>query len=142
MMISGGKTKRDRIMTMINNRQIKALISQSGPVRYEYFIKRAADSAKLWSLYKDGWSLASTDNENFVFPVWPSREFAEINTIGDWIGYIPREINMDDFLNTILPELKTEKISVAVFYTPQDKGVVVAIDRLLNDLKIELQKYE
>lgn len=126
---------------MNDAKYIASLLSQPAPRRYEHFIKRAADHEEVWGLYKDGWAMASTNDGRQVFPVWPAKEFAELCATGDWAGCAPREMSVYDFMEDVLPTLQDEHAEVGVFSTPQDKGVVPTIDRLLEDLRTELHRF-
>jgi hypothetical protein len=58
--------------------------------RYKYFIKKAADSQTVWSLWNNGWALLG-DDEGEAVPVWPHAKFAEAFALGEWDGYTARK---------------------------------------------------
>jgi len=129
-------------MRIINQQQIKAVIALTGPKRYSHFIKFVADTEEVWGLYRDGWALAATNDENkLVLPVWPAKEYAAICKKNHWSDYEPRSIYLSDFMESILPDLESQGILPCIFYLPTDKGVVPELKLLLNDLQEELDKY-
>lgn len=126
---------------MNDARYTAAMLSQPGPSRYEHFIKRAADFEQVWGLYKDGWAMASTNDGQQVFPVWPSKEFAALCATGDWAACEPKAISVYELIEDVVPTLEEEKTAIGIFPTPNDKGVVPALNQLLADLNAELQRY-
>jgi hypothetical protein len=126
----------------MNPKQIEAVLKLSAPKRYDHFIKVVADRQQAWSLFADGWALASTTEGKLVFPLWPEREYAEIAAVDDWAGYQPREIDMEDILVGLLPSLCERETIIAVFPTPDDKGVLPEIATFEADLRNELAKFE
>jgi hypothetical protein len=127
---------------MSEPQRIMSLLSQPGPIRYEHFIKRAADTQHVWGLFSDGWALARRDDGAQVFPVWPSPELAALCASGDWAGYQPRDIPIADFLDELLPQLKKDGVYPGIFYTPTGQGVLPEHQQLTDDLHAELAKYE
>jgi hypothetical protein len=122
-------------------RQIEAVLQLPGPKRYAHFIKVVADRQSAWGLYADGWALASTDEGDRVFPLWPAQEYAKLASTNDWTGYCPREIDIGDLFNGLLPSLLEHKTLLGIFPTPTDKGVVPDIATFEKDLRRELTKF-
>ena len=122
--------------------EVSAILRLDGADRYEHFLKRVADFEELWSLWSDGWALMSDDAGNELAPVWPHACYAEICAKGPWQNYEPRAITLDAWLLRWIPGLERDNRNVAVFPTPEQKGVVVSPDRLLNDLQRELESYQ
>lgn len=107
--------------------------------RYEYFIKRVADSQSLWSLWSDGWALMG-DDEGEAVPVWPHPRFAEAFATGEWDGYSPQRIGLDDWLAKWIPGMETDRRRVAVF--PAEGATTKATPaQLRHDLEREMAKY-
>lgn len=79
----------------INDKKLQSVIALPAPKRYDHFIKVVADQEKIWGLYKDGWALAETDDDNSsVFPMWPAKEYAVLCAVGDWAGYEPESFTV------------------------------------------------
>ena len=82
------------------------------------------------------------DDERQLFPVWPESEFAEACATGEWDLYRPEAIPLDLFLTEWLHRLDTDGLSIAVFPTTSNKGVVVSPCDLRDALVEECSKYE
>lgn len=126
----------------ITKKQIESILALPGQRRYEHFIKVAADQHRIWGLYNDGWALAGTVDENPVFPVWPASEYATLCAVEDWAGYKPKEIDLHDFFEALLPSLRDRKTLLGVFLTPNNKGVTPSLEQVENDLREELARIE
>lgn len=125
----------------INSKQIESVIALAGPERYRHFVKVVADWEVVWGLYQDGWALASTDDGQAVFPLWPAKEYAQLCADKEWSGYEPKSFSLEDFMRELLPNLKDDGVLPGIFYTPSDKGVTPTVDQLLADLNEELKNY-
>ena len=125
----------------ITDKQIKAVISLSADKRYSHFIKVVCDSEIVWGLNNDGWAMATTNDEQEIFPLWPAKEYAEICAKDEWSGYAPESFSINELIDDLLPNLKNDCVLPGVFYTPKDKGVIVTVDELLANINKELEKY-
>lgn len=125
----------------ISKKQIDAITSLPGEKRFEHFIKVVVDGEQAWSLYQDGWALASNDEGVVVFPLWPAKEYARLCAENEWSGYEARAIPLDDLMGVLLPKLKGDKVLPGVFFTPSSKGVTPSIDELMAALEEELENY-
>ncbi len=127
---------------VINPKQLEAVLVLPGPKRYSHFIKVAADQRKAWGLFANGWALYGTNDGKEAFPIWPAKEYASRCITEAWSNYEPREIDLDDLLEKLIPKLKETKTLITVFPTPQDKGVIPEFEQLEADLREELSKME
>jgi hypothetical protein len=127
-------------LKIVNEREIKNVINLPAPKRYKYLINFVCDQEKAWGLYNYGWALASDGKDKF-FPLWPSKEFAMQCAIDEWKNYQPESILLSDLLEELLPQLKSDFINVGVFYTFNDKGIVITPDELIKDLEVENSRY-
>ena len=59
-----------------------------------------------------------------------------------WSGNEPRSIDLSAWLERWIPGMTRDRRLVAVFPTPSNRGVVVAPDRLKENLEAELSLYE
>ncbi|WP_061250474.1 DUF2750 domain-containing protein [Leptospira interrogans] len=125
----------------ISQKQIEAIIALSGPIRYKHFIKTIADREEVWGLFNDGWALATTDDNERVFPLWPAIEYAQLCAANEWADYKPVSFSLTSFMDELLPNLKNDGVLAGIFFTPQSKGVTQTVDQLLEDINIELEKY-
>lgn len=126
----------------IKPQKFAAVIALPAPKRYEHFIKTAADERKVWSLYDNGWAMMGNDKGEQLFPLWPAPDYAALKAINDWAKFVPREIDLDDLLNRLLPQFRRDGTGVAVFPLPSGKGVVPTLDEFEEHLREELSKIE
>ncbi len=116
------------------NKKVVNVINLPAAERYSYFIRKIADFEEVWGLYDNGWALLENDG-NRLLAFWPECEFAELCALNTWKNYTPRRINLEDFIEKWLEGMKKDKTGAAIFYTPQEKGIVVSAQQLLDDLK-------
>jgi hypothetical protein len=127
----------------VNDEEFRSVLALSADRRYEYFVKRGASHGAVWGLRgRDGWVIAEDDEGNRHFPVWPHPRFAEACAQGPWAGERPAAIDVDEWVEAWLPNLERDELRVAVFQTPEDKGVGVGPERLKSDLEEELSQFE
>jgi hypothetical protein len=100
-----------------------------------------ADWQEVWGLYQDGWALAAADDGTTVLPLWPAKEYAQVCAANRWQGYEPRSISLSDFMDVLLPKLKSDGVLPGVLFTPSSKGVTPSVDELKSALEAELQNY-
>jgi hypothetical protein len=133
----------ERIISAIKlgAQQLAAVVTLPGPDRYEYFVKRVADSQEVWGLYQDGWALAKTDDGTLVFPMWPASDYASLCAEFEWDGYDAQSFSVEELLDDLLPQLEQDRVLPGIFYTPGDKGITPTVAQLREDLAYELGKY-
>lgn len=127
----------------LRDKEFKSVLSLSGEKRYEYFVKKIVDWGKVWSLRnKDGWVLASSGSINsHLIPVWPHQRYASACLFEEWSDCSPASISLKDWIEKWIPGMLKDHLQVAVFPTPDDKGIIVTPSYLLRDLETELKKY-
>lgn len=124
----------------MNNIEIDAVLRLPAPIRYEYFIKKAADYEEIWGLFKDGWAVSEDKEGKTLIPFFPRKEFAESLAAKEWAGYRAKRIDLDELINEWLPGMKEDGVRPSIFPIGDD-SVVVEIDVLLKDLEAELENY-
>jgi hypothetical protein len=129
---------------IVRHEEFNAVTALPAAKRYEYFVKRVVDAEEVWSLRSgDGWVMTADDAENEAFPVWSDAIYAKACAVAAWEGCEHAAISLDEFKDRWLPGLAQDHRKVAVFPVHDAKaGVVVAPDRLLQDLRREETKYE
>jgi Protein of unknown function (DUF2750) len=123
-------------------KKLENILDLSAQERYLYFIRKVADSEKVWGLYDEGWALLADDDNNEVLPFWPESEFAQICAIDKWSNYKPKSIDIYSFVDKWLTGMRKDNKKAGVFYNPQGKGLIIEPEKLRNDLKEELKQYE
>ena len=63
--------------------------------RFPLFVDQVISSDEVWGLLGEGWaSFFDRDQGIQAFPVWSSKELAEINAVGDWAGFEARSFTV------------------------------------------------
>ena len=109
--------------------------------RYDYCVRKVADTQEVWGLYQAGWATAQAHGRVAV-AFWPEAAFAQACASGDWAGYQPRAIALGDFLNKWLPGMASNGQLASVFPVPQGSARIAAPADLLRDLQHEVEQYE
>ena len=127
----------------VNDEEFGSVLALPANRRYGYFVKRAASHGAVWGLRGDGgWVVAADDQDSAHFPVWPHPRFAEACAEGAWAGENPFAVDIDEWIEAWLPNLERDGMRIAVFQTPDDRGVGVAPQGLKHDLEDELSQFE
>ena len=114
----------------------------SGNERYDYFIRKIADFEEVWGLFNDGWAMIEDSTGKRGIPFWPEEDFAKLCSKNEWCAYSPKKIELDAFIDKWIPGMKNDGLSLAIFQTPENKGIFVESDLILSDLENELEQYE
>lgn len=124
----------------MNQKEFEAVIRQPAKIRYEYFIKKAADYEEVWGLYHDGWATAKDDMERILLPLFPNEKFAEAFVKDEWEACTPKRIELEDLLEKWIPGMKADGIKPSNFPADIDSAVV-DVDVLQQSLLAELENY-
>lgn len=126
----------------ISDREIEAVSKLNAFQRYQYFIKRVADSEKMYILgtEEENFALAKVDN-NILFSVWPTPEFALLCNVDQWKNFNVREITLEEFEDHIVDEIGNNNWLINVFSTRNKSGFVVDLDEFARDLNEEMKRY-
>lgn len=98
----------------------------SNSERYAYFLRLAADSAKVWGLLgQQGWVTLTDLQGQSSLPVWPDQGHACASAVGDWAGLVPACIGVREFVQHWLPNMGELDLRVNVFPTMERLGLRV-----------------
>ncbi|MEO7211547.1 DUF2750 domain-containing protein [Mucilaginibacter sp.] len=128
----------------VSDKEIKAVSKLGAFERYQYFIKRVADSETMYSLIGEDGNFALADVENTVlFSVWSAPEFALACAEGEgiWKNFSVKEILMEEFEDNIINEIEKNKWLINVFAIKNTSGFIVDLNELAKDLNEERKKY-
>lgn len=131
-------------MNPIRPEDVAKLFKKPAEKRYEYFIKTVADTEAVFGLIdEEGWALLGEDDDpTDILPVFPHAEMAEqFKVEHEFEDFEIGEIDVNEFLEW-LGEMESETTEVAVFPDLSMSGLVVAPDKLIQDLQTELAKYD
>lgn len=127
----------------LSSQEFQAVSALDSKERFAHFVKRVADWETVWSLRDESGWVAVGDNEgNSGFPVWPHPEYAAACAINEWAGNSPHSIDVHTFVETWLPNMASNGVSLVVFPTPSLRGVMVSAQQLQAALEQELAQYE
>lgn len=123
------------------NQEMEQVLKLDNEKKYEYFIKKITDFEEVWSLKdEEGWASLG-DNDKIYFPVWATKEYADLCISEEWEGYESGSIYLPDFIEKWLPGLKKDEIRITVMWH-KGKGIDVDWDTLLEDIEAEMEEYE
>lgn len=110
--------------------------------RYQHTIKKVVDFEIAYTLsHSDGtWALAEVEGNTLV-SLWPAATYAELNAVGEWQGYVPHAISLDELMTTRLDSFNQNDFLVNVFSINGKTGFVVSPDELRADLEEESENY-
>lgn len=112
-------------------------------VRYQYTIKRIADTETLWTIGVDNQTFAiQKSGEDCLLPIWSSKEFAITfgSTFMKEYRCIP--ISLDNFEENIIDIICENGYLLNVFPTQTEEiGKVVGINSFSEDLSAALSEY-
>ena len=129
---------------IISGKEFNALIKSQPNVRYQYAIKRIADTETMWSIVDNNGAffIQSYGNERLL-PIWSSKEYAHAFCVKDWYNYKIKAISLDTFENSIIDFICKEGLSINVFPTGQEVlGKVVGLNQFAEDLSHALEDYK
>lgn len=95
--------------------------------RYEEFIETAVRLKAVWLLHaSDGlYAMFEDGHEKQYIPVWPEMDIAASFAEGEWEGYEPEQMELQEFMDW-LPELKEDEIYIGVF--PSEEMQAIPVD--------------
>ncbi|KEH85352.1 DUF2750 domain-containing protein [Clostridium novyi] len=124
----------------MNKKEFEAVLKVSAEIRYEYFIKKIVDYEEIWGLYDNGWVTTIDENKRVLIPLWPKKEFAEYCARNEWKETTAKSIDLYEFIEEWIPEMKKDKQSTSIFWNNKD-SVYRTADNLINDIMLELENY-
>ncbi|WP_312365506.1 DUF2750 domain-containing protein [Sphingobacterium sp.] len=110
--------------------------------RYKYFLKRVADTERMYTLVNgDNEYALSEVKGNYVFSLWPFREYALLSIVEEWDNYQVKEITLDEFENEVIEWIEQNNYLINIFSVDSKAGFVVNLREFVRDLSDELKKY-
>ena len=84
----------------ISNEEYEALTKCQPEVRYQYTLKRIADTETMWSIVgdKNSFAIQSFGKERLL-PIWSSKEYTQVFCINDNADCESIAITLDSFLS-------------------------------------------
>jgi hypothetical protein len=130
------------LIPALHEKEFASVLALAASRRYEYFVKKVADRDTMWSLRdRTGWVTTADDSGRLHLPLWPHPNFACACALEEWEGAEPVAIDVDEWVEAGAEVLEGDGLAVAVFPTPEGRGVAVAPARLKADLEEEQSKF-
>lgn len=127
----------------IHVKEIERVLSLEPFNRYQYFMKKVADSEVMYTLQSNNGELAiSYIDGEILLPLWTSIEFAEICKVNEWLYFECKEISLDYFENELIEFIAEVNYLLNVFPISDKTGFVVNLEEFATDLSNELKQYE
>lgn len=123
-----------------SEKEIASVLTADTAHRYEYFIHRVCEAKAAWALYNDGWASVLDDDGTSLVPLWPHQAYAQAFAVGNWAGFTPRRIALDDLLGEWIPGMRRAELRPAVFPVPSGSAALVSLDDLEAHLRHELSE--
>jgi hypothetical protein len=120
-------------------KEFETLSAAEAPEQYGYFVERCVENEQVWALIdeEDNWAAFGAPDEGVMLCVWPHPRFAEACAYGDWSSRETVPVDVEVFVEEVLPDLIREGTLVAVFPT-EDTAVPVEPERLMRDMAYEM----
>ncbi len=127
----------------MNKSQFDQVLSLPAAKRYEHFISKVTDWEELWTLKgPDGLVLFGDDSGKECIPIWPHPDYASALVKNTWSDCFPEKLEFKSFMDKWIPGISQDGRFVAVFPTPNEKGIVVDPWRLKDDFLSESEQYK
>jgi hypothetical protein len=128
-----------RVIEPLEETEFERLTEAPAEDQYSYFVERCVASGQVWALIdgEDNWAAFGSPDEGILLCVWPHPRFAEVCAYGDWEKREAVPVDVNVFIDDVLPDLVREGTLVAVFPTV-DTAVPMEPERVLRDLAVEI----
>ncbi|WP_374165906.1 DUF2750 domain-containing protein [Arcticibacter sp. MXS-1] len=126
----------------ITEKEIESVSKLEPMKRYQYFIKRVADTEKMYTLVdeEDDWVISEVEG-SAVFSLWSAPEFAGQCIFGEWRDCSVQEISLEYFEDEVIDEIETKNYLLNIFSVNGKSGFVVDINEFARDLSDEMKNY-
>ncbi|MDR4954651.1 DUF2750 domain-containing protein [Chryseobacterium sp. ES2] len=126
----------------MNQKEIESVIALEPKERYKYFIKKVADSEFFYTLIDaTGDYVVSKIDEEELFPLWSSQEYAELCKVNGWENCEVKKLDLDDLEDEIIDFIADHGCLINVFPIFDRTGFVVDLTEFSKDLSDELKNY-
>ena len=123
----------------LEQQEFERLTGASAEDQYDYFVERCVESGHVWALIdgEDNWAAFGSPEEGVLLCVWPHPSFAQACAYGSWETREAVPVDVDVFIEEVLPDLIREGTLVAVFPT-EDSAVPMEPERVMRDMAVEI----
>lgn len=92
------------------------------------FAAAAREQGAVWGLRTDddAWAMhEDPEEESEAMPVWLDEHAARSCAVGEWAGFAPARIDLDDLVGNWLPALDEEAAWIGINFGADDQGDMV-----------------
>lgn len=108
--------------------------------RLKYLVNEVIQQQQIWILTdQDGCVMLNTEDEDCA-PVWPNQEFAQAWATGEWVDCEPKAIDLKTWHSRWTHGLEDDDVSIAVFPSEDQEGLVISAQELDFELKNKARK--
>ena len=119
-----------------NSSLVTSIPVETSPLdAYLQFLDKICHQAKVFSLYKDGWSVSATESGTYALSIWQSESLARVMQQGKWAEFEVREIAFLEFIEQTLPFLRKQRMVLMLDLNLEGKYISADAIKLLSDLK-------
>ena len=128
----------------ITTKEFEALMLCKAEVRYQYTLKRIADTEGMWTIIDNNNSFALQSYEDKqLFPIWSSKEYARAFCVGERDAYMCFAVTLDYFEEHVIDFVFNEGLLISVFPTVNEPfGKIVELNTFAEDLSCFLEDYQ
>ena len=130
-----------KMQKKLKQQQIDSILKLDYMDRYRHSIKEIVSWGIVWVLDDNGWALAGDGTTQQYLCIWPAKDYADLCANDSWKKHKAISVDLDDFLENVIPQLIVSNLSLSVLMTPLSKGTTVNVENFVNDIQLELQKY-
>lgn len=122
----------------MNYSEIEDIFCLTSDRKYKYFFTKTAETEQICGLKsKNGWVTTKDSNGKLAMPIWPSYELAKYCQENEWKETQIESIDLYEFLEYWLQDMKKDGCRVLVLGDTGDGGISMDAE----ELKIELEEY-
>jgi hypothetical protein len=125
----------------VSDDEYDGVLKAGAAKQYSYLVSRCADWGEVWGLAIAGgdWAMMA-DGDGVRFAVWPHRRYAEACRQRHWSDREPTPIDVESFVDDLIPRLIEDVVGIAAFPLPDGRFTPVSARRLRSDLEGELDR--
>ncbi|RXJ72008.1 hypothetical protein CS022_18605 [Veronia nyctiphanis] len=101
----------------------------------EQFVKASIQQKRVWGLSsKNGWVLCDSAffEDSEVIPFWTDEDEASQHCSGEWQGFEPEEISLDDFVSVWLSDLAEDDVLLGLEWDDVLSGIEIEAQELAD----------
>lgn len=128
----------------VSKEEFAALNKCNPKVRYDYTLKRIADTEIIWIIAdEENNPVIQLFQDQKLFPIWSAREYAEAFREGESEDMECIAISLETFEEYVIDFIESQNLQINVFPTKLEPGgKIVSLETFTEDLNSYLELYE